>query len=189
MAKKDLKEYGIWKAMKSRCYSPCLKHLSYQQKGIIVCDEWKNSFDKFYEDMGPIPSNNHSLDRINNNGNYCKENCRWATAEIQTKNRGNFNLNHEYNGETLCLKDWAKKFKIKYTTLYLRIYKEKLTFEEAINREKRANKIYSIQGYTGTIYQLCEIFNTKPHMVYDRVFRGWDIEKAIVTPKRIIKKI
>lgn len=76
MAKKDLKEYRIWKAMKSRCYSQCLKHLSYQQKGIIVCDEWKNSFDKFYEDMGPIPSNNHSLDRINNNGNYCKENCR-----------------------------------------------------------------------------------------------------------------
>ena len=50
MAKKDLKEYRIWKAMKSRCYAPCLKHLSYQQKGIIVCDEWKNSFDKFYED-------------------------------------------------------------------------------------------------------------------------------------------
>ena len=189
MAKKDLKEYRIWKAMKSRCYSPCLKHLSYQQKGIIVCDEWKNSFDKFYEDMGPIPSNNHSLDRINNNGNYCKKNCRWSTAEMQTKNRGNFNLNYEYNGETLCLKDWAKKFKIKYTTLYLRIYQEKLTFEEAINREKRANKIYSIQGHTGTIYQLCEIFNTKPHMVYDRVCSGWDIEKAIVTPKRIIKKI
>ena len=189
MAKNDLKEYRIWKSMKSRCYSACHKKSSYQQKGIIVCDEWKNSFDKFYKEMGPILSNNHSLDRINNDGNYCKENCRWATAEIQTKNRGNFNLNYEYNGKTLCLKDWAKEFNIKYTTLYLRIYQEKLTFEEAINREKRANKIYSIQGHTGTIYQLCEIFGIKPRIVYDRVHYGWDIEKAIITPKKIIKKI
>lgn len=189
MAKKDLKEYRIWKGMKARCYSPCLKHLSYQQKGIIVCNEWKNSFDKFYEDMGPILSNDHSLDRINNNGNYCKENCRWATAEMQTKNRGDFNLNYEYNGKTLCLKDWAEEFKIKYTTLYLRIYQEGLTFEQAINREQRANKIYTIKEYTGTIYQLCEIFKIKPHTVYDRVHSGWDIERAITTPKRIIKKI
>ena len=93
MAKKDLKEYRIWKAMKSRCYAPSLKHLSYQQKGIIVCDEWKNSFDKFYEDIGPIPSNNHSLDRINNNGNYCKENCRWADDHVQGYNRRISNLN------------------------------------------------------------------------------------------------
>ena len=93
MAKKDLKEYRIWKAMKSRCYAPCLKHLSYQQKGIIVCDEWKNSFDKFYEDMGPIPSNNHSLDRINNNGNYCKENCRWVTRSVSNFNRRKLDKN------------------------------------------------------------------------------------------------
>ena len=89
MAKKDLKEYRIWKAMKARCYAPCLKHLSYQQKGIIVCDEWKNSFDKFYEDMGPIPSNKYSLDRINPDKDYTPSNCQWI---LKTENSRKGNL-------------------------------------------------------------------------------------------------
>ena len=189
MAKNDLKEYRIWKGMKSRCYAPCLKNTTYQIKGIVVCDEWKNSFEKFYEDMGPIPSNNHSLDRIDNDGNYCKDNCRWTTADIQCKNRGSFNLNYTYNNKTMCLKDWAKYFKIKYSTLYLRIFQEGLTFEQAINREQRANKIYKIGDYSGTIYELCEIFHIKPCLVYDRVHRGWEVEQSILTPKLHTKKI
>ena len=127
MAKKDLKEYRIWKAMKSRCYAPCLKHLSYQQKGIIVCDEWKNSFDKFYEDMGPIPSNKHSLDRINNNGNYCKENCRWATAEQQANNKRN-NIRIKINDKILSVKELSTLTNLSKRCLYKRIGLNKTNF-------------------------------------------------------------
>ena len=112
MAKKDLKEYRIWKAMKARCYAPCLKHLSYQQKGIIVCDEWKNSFDKFYEDMGPIPSNKHSLDRINNNGNYEPSNCRWTTTIIQNCNKRFFPSDSGYIGVAISGKRFAASVSI-----------------------------------------------------------------------------
>ena len=79
--------YSIWSNMKSRCYSTTNKkyHL-YGGRGIVVCDRWKDSFENFYADMGEPPLD-CSLDRINVNGNYEKENCRWATQKEQQNNR------------------------------------------------------------------------------------------------------
>lgn len=81
------KEYHVWRSMISRCEdknSPA--YLSYGGRGISVCKEWRASFSTFSEDMGKKPSQHHSLDRINNDGNYCKENCRWATRVDQNNN-------------------------------------------------------------------------------------------------------
>lgn len=80
-------EFGIWKAMRLRCQNP--NHSAwryYGGRGISVCDKWKN-FSSFYEDMGPRPSMNHTLDRINVNGNYEPLNCRWATKAQQDSNK------------------------------------------------------------------------------------------------------
>lgn len=72
--------------MKQRCYNPkCRGYENYGGRGIFVCDEWLNSFEAYYADMGPAPAG-LSLDRIDNDGPYSLANCRWATYSQQTLN-------------------------------------------------------------------------------------------------------
>jgi hypothetical protein len=100
-------EYTTWKSIKARCYGKNSLTQLYRDKGIKVCDRWLESFENFYEDMGDRPSSKHSIDRIDNDGDYCPENCRWATAKEQSNNRSK-NVKMTLDGETKTIAEWAK---------------------------------------------------------------------------------
>jgi hypothetical protein len=90
------REYRSWYHMKERCYLVANKdYHHYGGRGIKVCDEWRDSFESFYRDMGTCPSPKHSIDRIDVNGNYCKDNCRWASVRTQR-----FNIRMKSNNTT-----------------------------------------------------------------------------------------
>lgn len=81
--------YNVWKGMRHRCNNKNDDHYHlYGGRGIAVCERW-NNFENFLKDMGPRPNSNYSIDRINNDGNYEPNNCRWATITEQARNQTN----------------------------------------------------------------------------------------------------
>lgn len=180
MARKNEPEYRAWRAMKSRCYSPSTKgHGYYQEKGLQVCDRWLHSYENFLADVGRKPDPKFSLDRIDNDLGYFPENCRWANSSEQTKNRGSFNIIITYDDETMVLKDWARKLNIKYSTLYLRITRNKLSFEDAI-KEDPFNKLLEFNGKKQKLKDWCLEYNKPLMTVINRMHKHhWTLEEAL----------
>lgn len=115
--------YTTWNQMKSRCYYPKNnRYKHYGARGIKVCDRWlgENGFENFVTDMGERPSNRHSLDRIDLNGDYTPTNCRWATYEEQNRNRSNTFL-VSYNGNIIPLAQLCEDYNLSYRDIYNKI--------------------------------------------------------------------
>ncbi len=103
-----IREYRIWAGAKNRCHNVNNECYSdYGERGIVMCSRWRESFADFLNDMGSAPSAKHSLDRIDNNGPYSPENCRWAT-QTQQANNARSNVRLEHNGEVRNLTEWAR---------------------------------------------------------------------------------
>jgi hypothetical protein len=114
-------EWSSWSGMKSRCSDPKARQFkNYGARGIRVSEEWNKSFERFLADMGPSPGEGYSIDRIDNNGDYCKGNCRWATKKQQASNT---RVNHviEFNGQSKTLMQWAEILGLRYGTIRMRI--------------------------------------------------------------------
>lgn len=115
-------EYHIWADIIQRCTNPNREwYKDYGGRGIKVCERWRYSFTNFYADMGARPSDKHSVERVNVNGDYSPENCIWATAKIQGNNRRN-NRHFEFQGRSQTLSQWCDELGLVYNTVYQRIY-------------------------------------------------------------------
>ena len=113
-------EYSVWSSIIVRCENA--KRLSWKNyggRGIQVCERWRNSFPAFLEDMGPKPTSQHSIDRIDNNGNYEPTNCRWATQTEQSRNTRR-NVWVTYKGRMMILADAIAASGMKVRTIYSR---------------------------------------------------------------------
>lgn len=182
--KKQMKEYSIWKGLKTRVTNPNSDDAeNYYFKGIDCCERWLNSFEDFYADMGKCPEG-YTIDRINNNLGYFPENCRWATTTEQSNNRGDFNILITYNGITKTLKMWTDFLGLNYNTVYNRMNRSGLSFEDAIKSDP-FNRQIEIDGKSHTLKEWCDIYDIKYQTVINRIHKHkWEVERAITTPHR-----
>ncbi len=132
-------EYSIWSGMKARCYNPRKRSYGeYGGRGISVCERWRNSFPNFLADLGKRPSKNHSLERVDVNGNYEPANCRWATSSEQANNKRDNNL-ITFRGETLTETQWRRKLGFNRGTIRQRIVNG-WSVEDALTTPSRHKK-------------------------------------------------
>lgn len=133
--KKDYhKLYGVWCSIKSRCYSPSNHaYARYGGRGISMEIKWKNSFPLFKEwSLSNGWEEGLHIDRIDNDGSYSPENCRFVTPKINANNMST-NRPIEFNGEIKSVKEWADELGIKYQTLYCRVFEKNYPIEKAMN--------------------------------------------------------
>lgn len=126
------REYECWSRMLDRCFDKTkLAYVNYGKRGVTVCDRWKD-FTLFYEDMGPRPGTEYSIDRINNDGNYEPGNCRWATQLQQQRNRRS-NVKITYDGRTQCISEWAEEYGMPMGLVWERIQKMGWNVHDALH--------------------------------------------------------
>lgn len=137
--------HGIWRGIKGRCLNH--KNSAYQRyggRGITICEEWRDNFENFYEwAIENGYQDDLSIDRIDVNEGYFPENCRWATDEIQSRNKRN-NRKYSYNGKTKTLSEWATEYGIDRKTLSDRMDKFGWDFERALTT--KAGTSYEHRG-------------------------------------------
>jgi hypothetical protein len=152
--KSQTKEYRTWGHIRNRCNNKnSAAYRLYGARGIKVCERWKK-FENFLADMGPSPSPSHSIDRIDNDGNYEPGNCRWATTQEQAANKRN-NVRFTFHGVTRIKEEWAKHFGIcaKKVDVRLRLGWEPLeAFSTPINARRRKAGISGINGIYESSY-------------------------------------
>lgn len=134
-------EYDVWHALMKRARGTCDRS-RYAERGIGVCERW-NRFENFFEDMGPRPSKDHSIDRKDNDGPYCKENCRWATRKQQARNKQR-TLYAVFEGVKTPLSELSERHGLNHSAVRGRMrlgwsVERALTTPIAIQRPKKRN--------------------------------------------------
>lgn len=186
--------YKTWESMKARCYNPNdYKYDKYGGRGIKVCDEWlgvngaKNFAEWAY--ANGFDENKHqkeqSIDRIDVNGNYEPNNCRFTNAKIQANNKTN-TIFLEYQGKSQSLQEWADELGISEATIRWRLnngYSTEKALTTNVRRIANNGKKYlTYKGDTKTVSEWARYLEIDPKILYARLKRGWTIEKALETP-------
>ena len=175
-------EYNSWQGMKNRCFNSNDKRYSdWGGRGISVCDRWLN-FENFFADMGLKPSPDHSIDRIDNNGDYSAENCKWSTRVEQANNKSN-NRFITIGCVTLNIMQWSKEMSFGNHVIRDRL---KLGWSEydAVMTPLETVRLITFRGETRTIVEWERKMGYNEKVIKGRLRMGWSEEKAILTPMR-----
>ena len=169
-------EFGIWTDIKTRCYNQnhiAFKH--YGGRGIAVCERWLSSFENFLADIGKRPSRIHSIDRIDTNGNYEPENCRWATGIEQANNRRN-NIRIVIDGTEKTLTEWCRDLGVSYSSAWLRYQQGCRGNDLFVSRRTTLTHV----GITDSISGWSRRTGIKQSTIYMRLTKyGWTVADAL----------
>lgn len=183
----EYRTYTCWASMKERCKKTernSVANASYYRNNISVCDRWINSFANFLLDMGIKPTHNHSIDRINNNGNYEPSNCRWALPKTQANNRSD-NAILSFNGESMTMAQWAERLEKPFYIIQRRLsdgWTVDRALTEKIGPSKTWPKSIEINKKMVPLKDLAEKCGITVPQIHKRLSRGWDIEKCLSEP-------
>lgn len=170
--------HSIYHGIKKRCYnknSP--RYKDYGGRGIVMCDEWadpQNGYDCFVDwAMEHGYTDEMTIERIDVNGNYCPENCKWITLKEQSNNTRH-TIWVDYKGEHIQLMKLCERLGVKYDTVHGRIRQHGWSVEKAIETPSQLETSFAAK---------CRAHGMKPSVVADRINRlGWDEERALNTP-------
>lgn len=184
MSLEDKKLRECYYNMRKRCLNPKNEYYHrYGGRGIKICDKW-NTLDGFLDDMREGFKLGLTLDRIDYNKGYNKENCRWITMKEQANNTS-WNRMLKYNGENMTMSEIADKAEVKYYLLEKKINKLGMTVEDAIKSIKEYKKEeITFNGITKTVSEFAEEYGMTYHQLKKRLMRDWTIERALTQPLR-----
>lgn len=171
-------EFRTWADIQARCYNKkSTSYNNYGGRGIAVCDRWLKSFNNFLKDMGKRPSNKHSIERKDNNSDYCPDNCHWATMAEQSNNKRN-NRKITINGITKNMNQWASDHGLTSSIIFYRL-KAGLTGCALIAPSKRLGTV-TFNGETNTYAGWSKKTGIKSSTIAMRITKyKWPIEKAL----------
>lgn len=184
--------FHSWAGMMNRCTNP--SHRSYQRyggRGITVCERW-HTFQNFLDDMGVKPIG-LSLDRKDNSLPYTRENCRWATASQQARNKSTNRL-VTANGETKCVQEWAGILNVPYSSLAYRLdsgWGDEATINKPFyktpketSRHAKSIRLITYKGETKCVQEWTEITGLSYRTIHYRLNAGWSATDILTKPSR-----
>jgi len=177
-------EYTVWKRLRRRCNSPtATDYPRYGGRGIKVCKRW-DAFANFLADMGRKPSPDHSIERRDNNGDYCPENCVWATDAEQRRNkRTSVILTRPKDGKRMNIKDWARELGVATGTINRRL-RNGWSLDDALNpaKKNRHLRYLTFNGKTQTMSEWARELGVRVQVLKNRLdYCNWPLEKALTT--------
>lgn len=181
---RDEKLYGRWNMMKQRCFNPNNhKYKDYGARGIKVCDEWMDyhTFKKWSLENGF--EEHLTIERIDTDGDYEPNNCKWASYKEQANNRRNNRL-IIFEGKEYTLAELSDKTGLESETIAIRL-SEGMTPEEAVYKKLNYDYVMvEINGEKNHLKKWCEILKLPYKTIHARIKRGWEPKRALSTPVR-----
>jgi len=174
------REYWIWVGIRQRCKNPNNWAFSfYGGRGIALCDRWEDPV-KFLEDMGPRPTSLHSIDRIDNDGDYSPSNCRWATKREQTRNR-----DKTIRVDGMTIPEIASALGMSYHGVYARIARG-WSIDDIASKPRgdgvtrSTNRLITARGRTQTSAEWAREIGITKSAISARLKAGWSDEEAVL---------